>query len=164
MPEKKAVVLSPKGYVFNLIMFIFVFCCWLILFSSLIYDILLGNNQIYDRNAYLGFIVSFIMPIAILGTYGKIGEYVILSEEGISKPMKIKHSSAKFISPENIQWYMKIYSVYDPEKIVGVTIMTKDNKKIKYSDRKTPNSSRKILDYLEEKKAQEKIPEKKHWG
>ena len=157
--------LRPKGsgfgYAFDLIFFIFTFGIWLVLFITSLYEILVGENT---TDAYFGFLVLFIIPMATLAAYARIGEYVIISGYGISKPMKFKRRKIKFIPFEDIQYYIKVYTPYGPDMVHGLIIVTRANKKVKNLDRKTPRASRTIIRYLEEKGIREKVLERKVYG
>lgn len=161
MTEKVKTLYHRKGSYFNLIAFIFLLSCWLgLLFAIIIHSVMFVNDPYvgYQRAKDFGYfflIVFFFIPVSLFLVYGKIGETIIIFEEEISKPMKIKRRKPKIILYEDISWYMKKYSIHT-DKLNGVLIMTKGNKKIRYSDLKTPCCSNIIIECLKQKGIKEK--------
>ncbi|MFX0202937.1 MAG: hypothetical protein ACFFCW_43090 [Candidatus Hodarchaeota archaeon] len=89
----------------------------------------------------------------------RLGRYVIIdtSKKAISKPMIIKRKNVKFLSFTNFKWYEKIYNVHNVSSVIGLIIQPKEIKKIKYSNRKTPNCIQQILKLL----VASSVPERK---
>jgi len=150
-------VLYPKkGTLIYLFVLLISVGFWLILLISLILEILMNLKAGY-RDPYYGMIILFFIPIIIIGMYQRVGRYVILTDRWVSKPTTIKRNRPTKILYSDILWYMKKYSVQTDE-LNGVLIMTKKNKKIRYSDLKTPGCSKILIRSLEEKGIKERTP------
>ena len=155
----REIVLYPKkGTLFYIFLLFILLGFWLILLSSLILEISM-HLKIGYRDPHFAIIVLFFIPIVILGIYQRVGRYVILKDVWISKPMLIKRKNPDTIPYSDILWYMKKYSIQTDE-INGVLIMTNKNKKIRYSDLKTPGCSKILIKYLKEKGIKERKPTK----
>ena len=136
-----------------LVLFLFTFVAGS---TYIAYDLVSQHGQ--DAPSVFAGII--IVLLVIVPVYSRTGRYVLIDKrEGISRPMLVRLAKPRLMPLEKIQWYTKIYSVLDREKIVGVSIQVY-GKKINYSDRKTPGCSEKILRLLAENHVPEEVPDR----
>ena len=103
----------------------------------------------YYINLFFNWLFFFWIPLLLFITYKyKIGEFVIISNNGISRPMKIMLRKIDYISTTEILSFKKIYSYQVKNKIVGLTINLKNDKKYTYYENKTPGSIKGIQKFL----------------
>ncbi len=75
----------------------------------------------------------------------------------VSKPSLLKQRVSVTVSSDQIRSYKTIRSIADKNRVIGVLILTKDDRKFRYSDKRTPGVSRTVLKLLSKSGAAEQL-------
>ena len=75
----------------------------------------------------------------------------------VSKPSLLKRRVPVTVSSDQIRSYKTIRSIADKDRVVGVLILMKDDRKFRYSDKRTPGVSGTVLELLSRSGAAEEL-------
>ncbi len=143
-----AIVMRPReGSKLDLALVLAIFILSLPLFIYLPYYVLVIQGEEAASMTFL----AFMMAIALILVSDRPGRYVIMDQEGISRPVLVRTYNPKLIPFEGITEFEEEYHYYDKETVVGIRIAMKGGKKIRYLERQTPGSCKVIADLLEKK-------------
>jgi hypothetical protein len=124
------------------------------LLVPIIIFLFLALYAIFIEKSVIGFLICILFSIFIFYYFYymflefiKIGQIVIISEKGISKPSYIKKKNVTIIGFDQIQYYQVIKIGY--RVMNGIILTTINNKKITYKKDRIPNIVfRKLKYYL----------------